>query len=160
MTIRSLVWFRGKELRVTDHLPLSTAARDGEMIPVFVLDPYFFAPERARRLAHRMQFLLASLTSLEQNLAHLGSRLLVVQGKSVEIIPRLAERWRVDRVLSQRWTEPFGRERDRRIAAALAVPFELFGGETLLPPATLRSGAGNTVQRLHRIRARVRVEGR
>ena len=142
MTVRSLVWCRGKELRVSDHAPLRAAARDGEVVPVFVLDPYFFAPERARRLPHRMQFLLESITSLEQNLAHLGSRLLVVAGKSVDVIPRLAEAWRVDRVLSQRWTEPFGRERDRRIAAALRVPFELLGGETLLPPATLRTGAG------------------
>ena len=142
MTVRSLVWFRGKELRLSDHAPLRAAARDGEVIPLFVLDPYFFAPERARRLPHRMQFLLESITSLEQNLAHLGSRLLVVAGKSVDVIPRLAEAWRVDRVLSQRWTEPFGRERDRRIADALRVPFELFDGETLLPPATLRTGAG------------------
>jgi deoxyribodipyrimidine photo-lyase len=142
LTIRSLVWFRGKELRVSDHLPLAIALRDGEVIPVFVLDPYFFAPDRARRMAHRMQFLLDSLTSLEKNLAHLGSRLLVVAGKSIDVIPRLAERWRIDRVLSQRWTEPFGRERDSRITAALHVPFELFGGETLLPPAALRTGAG------------------
>jgi deoxyribodipyrimidine photo-lyase len=137
-----MVWFRGKELRVSDHAPLATAARDGEVIPVFVLDVYFFAPERARRLPHRMQFLLESIASLEQELAHLGSRLLLVAGKSVDVIPRLAEVWRVDRVLSQRWTEPFGRERDRRIAAALRVPFDLVDGETLLPPATLRTGEG------------------
>ncbi len=127
---------------MSDQAPLATAARDGEVIPVFVLDPYFFAPERACRLPNRMQFLLESITSLEQNLAHLGSRLLVVPGKSVDVIPRLAAAWRVDRVLSQRWTEPFGRERDRRIGAALPVPFELLGGETLLPPGTLRTGAG------------------
>jgi deoxyribodipyrimidine photo-lyase len=89
-----------------------------------------------------MQFLLEAIASLEQNLARLGSRLLVVAGKSVEVIPRLAEIWRVDRVLSQRWTEPFGRKRDQIIAASLRVPFELFGGETLLPPATLRTGTG------------------
>jgi deoxyribodipyrimidine photo-lyase len=142
VTVRSLVWFRGKDLRVTDHAPLSLAVRQGEIIPVFVLDPYFFAPARARRLAHRIQFLLASLASLERNLAHLGTRLLVVPGKSAEVIPTLAARWRVDRVVGQRWTEPFGRERDRRVAASLRVPFELLGGETLLPPETLRTGAG------------------
>ena len=125
-----------------DHAPLATAAREGEVIPVFVLDAYFFAPDRARLLPHRMQFLLESMTALEQSLAHLGSRLLIVAGKSVEVIPRLAATWRVDRVLSQRWTEPFGRKRDALIASALRVPFELFGGETLLPPETLRTGAG------------------
>jgi len=142
MAVRSLVWFRGKELRVTDHSPLAAATRQGEVIPLFVLDPYFFAPERARQLAGRMQFLLEALSELDQSIARLGSRLVIVAGKSTEVVPRLAERWRVDRVMSQRWTEPFGRERDRRIALALRVPFELHDGETLLPPETLRTAAG------------------
>jgi deoxyribodipyrimidine photo-lyase len=140
--VRSLVWFRGKELRVADHAALALAVREGDAIPVFVLDPYFFAPDRAARWPHRMQFLLEAIGSLQQNLARLGSRLLVVAGKSVELIPRLAERWRVDRVAAQRWTEPFARERDRRVAGSLRVPFELLHGETLLAPETLRTGGG------------------
>jgi deoxyribodipyrimidine photo-lyase len=140
--VRSLVWFRGKELRVSDHLALAGAAKAGEVIPVFVLDPYFFAPERARRWAHRSQFLLESLVALAKNIAHLGSRLVLVPGKSVDVIPNVAEKWRVDRVVAQRWTEPFARERDRRVASALRVPFELVDGETLLPPGTLRTGSG------------------
>jgi deoxyribodipyrimidine photolyase len=42
--MRTLVWFRGKDLRVDDHAPLSDAVRDGEVIPLFVLDPFFFRP--------------------------------------------------------------------------------------------------------------------
>ena len=138
---RSLVWFRGKDLRVADHAPLAEAAASGGVLPLFVLDPVFFAPERARELPHRMQFLLDSLRALEADLARLGSRLLVVPGRSVEMVPRLAAQWRVDRVLAHRWTEPFGRERDRRVAGALApIPFELFEGETLLPPGSVRTG--------------------
>jgi deoxyribodipyrimidine photo-lyase len=140
--MRTLVWFRGKDLRVADHAPLTEAAARGEIVPLFVLDPYFFAPERARRIAHRMQFLLESLRELEQSIARLGSRLLLVEGRSVEVVPRLAALWRVDRVVAQRWCEPFARERDRRVAASLAVPFELFEGELLHAPGTLRGGAG------------------
>jgi deoxyribodipyrimidine photo-lyase len=139
---RTLVWFRGKDLRITDHAALNSALAAGELIPLFVLDPYFFAPERARELPHRMQFLLESLAALHKNIAHLGSELLLVAGKSVDVVPELAARWRVTRVVAQRWTEPFGRERDRRVAARLQVPFELFEGETLLPPGTLRNGSG------------------
>jgi hypothetical protein len=54
MTQRSLVWFRGKELRVADHAPLAAAARDGEAIPVFVLYPYFLVPARARDMPYRI----------------------------------------------------------------------------------------------------------
>lgn len=143
--MRSIVWFRGKDLRVADHGPLAEAAARGEVIPVFVLDPFFFAPERARELPHRLQFLLDSLRALEANLAHLGSRLLVVPGRSVEVIPRLAAQWRVDQVLAHRWVDPLGRERDRRVGEALdreGIAFRLFEGETLLPPGTVRNGQG------------------
>jgi deoxyribodipyrimidine photo-lyase len=140
--MRTLVWFRGKDLRIGDHAPLHEAAAKGEVIPLFVLDPYFFEPARARELPHRIQFLLESLAALSANLSSRGSRLMVVPGRSVEVVPRLASEWRVDRVVAQRWTEPFGRERDRRLKLELQVPFDLHEGETLLPPGRLRSGQG------------------
>jgi deoxyribodipyrimidine photo-lyase len=137
--MRTLVWFRGKDLRIGDHAPLRDAVAAGEVVPLFVLDPYFFAPARARELPHRIQFLLSSLRALEANLADRGSRLSVVAGRSVDVVPGLARRWRVDRVVGHRWVEPIGRERDRRIAASCPVPFDLYEGETLLPPGTLRT---------------------
>lgn len=140
--MRTIVWFRGKDLRIADHAPLVEAASAGEVIPLFVLDPYFFAKERAADLSNRMQFLLGSLRSLEANLAAKGSRLLVVAGKSVEVVPRLARDLRADRVVAHRWVEPFARERDARVREALGDRFALFEGETLLAPGTLRTGAG------------------
>ena len=142
MSTRTIVWFRGKDLRISDHAPLRDAVAAGEVIPLFVLDPYFFAPTRARELPHRMQFLLDSLSALEAALAERGSRLLVVAGKSVEVVPRLVREWKADRVVAQRWVEPFARERDRRIREALGAKLELYEGETLMPPGTLRTGAG------------------
>lgn len=143
--MRSIVWFRGKDLRVEDHAPLHQACRQGEVIPVFVLDPFFFAPVKAQGIPHRMSFLLESLKALAQNLASLGSHLVVVEGPCAALIPELAHHWRVDQVLAQRWSEPFGVERDRRIATVLGregIPFRLFEGETLAPPGTLRTRNG------------------
>jgi deoxyribodipyrimidine photo-lyase len=143
--MRSIVWYRGKDLRVADHRPLAEAANSGEVIPLFVLDPFFFASGRARELPHRMQFLLDSLKELEANLAGLGSRLLVVPGRSVDLVPRLAAQWKADQVLAHRWVEPLGRERDRQIGEALAregIAFQLQEGETLLPPGSVRNGQG------------------
>ena len=140
---RTLVWFRGKDLRVSDHEPLIKALEDGEVIPLFVFDPYFFHPLRARKLPHRMQFLLESISELADNLASLGSRLVCVSGSSVAVVPELAQRWGVTQVFAHRWTEPFGRVRDARIADALSVPFKLYEGETLHPPGTLRTGKGS-----------------
>ena len=148
---RSLVWFRGKDLRVADHAPLDAAlAAGGELICLFVLDPHFFAPDRAQEMPHRIQFLLDSLRSLEANLAHLGSRLFIVPGRSVDVVPRLAALWRPDRVLASRWTEPVGIARDGRIGEALGrlgVGFDLFEGETLAPPGSVQTAEG----RLHAV---------
>lgn len=140
--MRTLVWFRGKDLRVTDHAPLADALDGGEVVCVFVLDPFFFAPDRARELPHRMQFLLDSIAGLAQSLDDLGSELVLVEGKSIEVIPKLARAWRVDRVVGQRWTEPFARKRDAIVTSRLEVPFELFEGELLAPPASVRTAGG------------------
>jgi deoxyribodipyrimidine photo-lyase len=68
--------------------------------------------------------------------------LIVVAGRSVEVVPRLAREWNADRVVAQRWVEPFARERDRRIGEALGGKFTLYEGETLMAPGSLRTGAG------------------
>lgn len=142
MIVKTLVWFRGKDLRVSDHVPLTVASQRGAVVPLFVLDPYFFAPERARELPHRMQFLLESLEALRRNLSRLGAPLLLVSGRSVDIVPDVARKLGVDRVVAQRWVEPFGRERDRRVSERLEVPFELHEGETLHELGRVRSGSG------------------
>ncbi|MBK7865154.1 MAG: deoxyribodipyrimidine photo-lyase [Archangiaceae bacterium] len=136
--MRTLVWFRGKDLRVHDHAPLREAAEQGEVVPLFVLDPYFFAPRRRAELPNRMAYLVAALAELRESIARLGSTLLLVEGKSVDLLPKLVHQWKIDRVVAHRWCEPFARERDRRIAAALDKPFDLFEGETLLPPGALK----------------------
>jgi deoxyribodipyrimidine photo-lyase len=110
---------------------------------LFVLDPYFFLPRRARRLPHRMQFLLESIDSLQKNLKALGLDLLLVSGRSTRVVPEVVRRLGIERVLAQRWVEPFGQERDRRVTEALDVPLELHEGETLHSLGTLRSTSGS-----------------
>ncbi|HUQ11149.1 MAG TPA: deoxyribodipyrimidine photo-lyase [Steroidobacteraceae bacterium] len=140
--MRTLVWYRGKDLRVADHEPLEQAAKDGDVVPVFVLDDYFFAPEAAQRMPFRIQFLLESIASLAANLEHLGSRLIIATGRSVDRIPEFAATWKVDRVVAQSWVAPVGRARDRLVSRRLKVPLRLFDTETLCPPGSLRTGAG------------------
>jgi len=141
--VRTLVWYRGKDLRIADHEPLKVAARDGDVVPVFILDDYFFAPAAAQRLPFRVQYLLDSLASLSANLEHLGSRLIVASGRSADLVPTLAAKWKVDRVVAQSWVAPVGRARDRLVARKLAVPLQLFDTETLSPPGSLRTGNGD-----------------
>lgn len=145
--MRTLVWYRGKDLRVADHAPLHDAlaagkAADREIVTLFVLDPFFFSKKAAAELPHRMQFLLGALTALHANIAHLGGHLFVVGGRAIDVIPEVVARARIDRVVAHRWVEPFGRKRDQIVASRLAVPFTLFEGETLAPPDALRNQSG------------------
>lgn len=145
--MRTLVWFRGKDLRVFDHAPLREAvkgaAREGDVLPLFVVDPYFFAPARAGELPHRMQFLVESLLELAASIESRGGRLVFVRGKSVDVVPALARKWKVDRVVAHRWTEPVGRKRDAIVTERLGdIPFTLYEGETLAPPNRVMTGSG------------------
>ncbi|MEA2748815.1 MAG: deoxyribodipyrimidine photo-lyase [Myxococcales bacterium] len=143
--MRTLVWFRGKDLRLADHAPLLAAIRDGEVVPLFVVDPFFFAPERARELPNRMQFLVDSLSELADAIDARGSQLLFAAGRSTDVVPRLAQLFHADRVVAHRWSEPFGIERDRRIAKSLhdqASRLELFEGETMAAPGQVLTGSG------------------
>jgi deoxyribodipyrimidine photo-lyase len=133
----SLVWFRGKDLRLHDHRPLFEAGPDAHCL--FVLDPFFFEPERAQCLPNRMAYLLESLTELQESISAVGGTLLIVRGRSVDVVPQLAETLGVSEVIAQRWSEPFGRRRDEKIAEKLNIPFRLLGGETLVEPGTVRT---------------------
>lgn len=144
--MRTLVWFRGKDLRLADHLPLLDALRSrGDVVPLFVVDPFFFSPERAVELPNRMQFLVESLAELASSIEARGSQLLFAHGKSVAVVPEVAHALGAERVVAQRWSEPFGIERDRRVARALEQQgsrLDLLEGETLAAPGQVLTGAG------------------
>jgi deoxyribodipyrimidine photo-lyase len=137
--MRTLLWFRDKDLRLADHPALHEALARGPVLPLYVLEPATTA-DGAR--PHHQQFLLDALADLEQSIARRGSRLLVARGDPARVVPELARRWAVDRVAAQRRAEPEASAQDARVARALGVPFDLHPGETLLPAGTLRNGAG------------------
>ena len=141
---RSILWFRGKDLRLADHEGLRLAMNSDQVIPVFVLDSYFFEPQRAQGLPHRMQYLLEALHELAEAIAACGSELIVLSGRSIDVIPKLAEKWRVDEVIAQGWTEAFGRQRDQIIASRLECNLTLVTGETLVMPGTIRTQTGSS----------------
>ena len=140
--MRTIVWFRGKDLRVGDHEPLVRAAAEGEVIPLFVLEPRFFGPGRVGRAPHRMQFLLESLADLQEGLSQRGSGLVLLEGPGTSALPGVAAQWKVDRVWAHRGSEPGGRTRDEQVGRALQVPLRLFEGETLAPPGSIRTRTG------------------
>jgi deoxyribodipyrimidine photo-lyase len=139
--MRTLLWFRDKDLRLADHGPLRESMDAGEVIPLFVIGPDL-APEAARGRPHHAQFLLDALAALAGEIERRGSRLVLAGGDATDLVPALARRWRVDRVAAHHRVEPAGRAQDARISEALAVPLVLHPGETLAPPGSIRNGGG------------------
>ena len=146
--MRTVVWFRGKDLRLGDHAALARASQHSrELIPVFILAPEYFARQKsARHAPHRVQFLLESLAELSAGLSALGSRLLILRGPALRALPELVEQARAERVFAIGACEPGARRRDAALRARLPVPFELCDYETLRTPGTVRTGTGSAFQ--------------
>ena len=112
-----------KDLRLHDNPTLRTCLEgSGTFYPVYMLDTA--AARQSKISANRWNFLLECLKDLDNQLAELGSRLFVVRGRDVEVLPKLFSEWGVSRVSFEMESEPFGAQRDaviKRLAEEAGV---------------------------------------
>jgi deoxyribodipyrimidine photo-lyase len=81
-----VVWFK-RDLRVSDHRPLATAAIQGPVVPLYVVEPdYWRLPDSSRRHWH---FIHDSLTELDAELAACGTPLIVRVGGVMDALEAL-----------------------------------------------------------------------
>ncbi len=114
----AIVWFR-RDLRLHDHPALTTAATDGRaVVPLFVVDPRLVHGRFAS--PNRTWFLLETVRVLAADLAAVGAPLVVRVGDPREVVPALAADIGATDVFVSRDYAPYGRARDRAVAAALA----------------------------------------
>ncbi|MDA0216236.1 MAG: deoxyribodipyrimidine photo-lyase, partial [Cyanobacteria bacterium] len=141
---RWLFWHR-RDLRLADNRGLAAAAAATPAVTgVFVLDTAILSePTMAPA---RLWFLSESLRELQQSWQQAGSRLLILRGDPAELLPRLAGAIGAEVVAWNRDVEPFGRERDRRVARALqAEGRKVLAGwdQLLVAPEAIKTGAGD-----------------
>ena len=139
------MWFR-RDLRLRDSPALLAAgarAGNGEVVPLFVIDPRLWGPSGNPRRA----WLVRSLRALDADLG--GGEpgtLLVRSGDPVVEVARVAAGAGADSVHVAADYGPYGRERDVRTAQALeAVGVELVrtGAPYAVPPGTVRRADGS-----------------
>ena len=110
-----LVWFK-RDLRVADHPALALAAGMGAVLPVYIVEPGYWAlPDTSAR---QWAFTEDCLTDLRAALAGLGAPLVVRVGDAVEVLGKLCRAHRISRIISHEetgnlWTFA----RDRRVQA-------------------------------------------
>ena len=81
-----LVWFK-RDLRATDHAPLSEAARRGSVLPLYVAETGLWQqPDMAGR---HWQFIAESLLKLREALLDLGQPLVIRQGEIISVLTDL-----------------------------------------------------------------------
>ena len=128
-----------KDLRLHDNPTLCSCLEGtGEFYPVYVLDTT--AARYSKISANRWNFLLESLRDLDSQLARLGSRLFVVRGREVEVLPKLFTEWGVSRLSFETDSEPFGAQRDavvRHLAEEAGVEVVSKMSHTLYEPGQI-----------------------
>ena len=141
---RWLFWHR-RDLRLADNLGLAAAvAATPAVTGVFVLDPGILeAPGMAPA---RLWFLVESLRELAERWRQAGSRLVVLRGDPAELLPQLARAMGAEVVAWNRDVEPYGRARDRQVAAALqaqGLRVLVDWDQLLIAPEALKTGGGD-----------------
>jgi deoxyribodipyrimidine photo-lyase len=112
-----IVWFR-RDLRVADNPALLRAAGSGApVVPVYVVD--WELADRWRPGAAGRWWLERSLEGLSASLAALGAPLVTVKGPAEEAIPALARTIGATQVVWNRLYEPYSRDLDLQVVAAL-----------------------------------------
>ena len=141
MTKPQVVWLR-HDLRLADQPAFHAAAGEGPVIAIYVLDD-----ARARRWAMggaARWWLHHSLTSLAEALERQGSRLILRKGDAVSVLAALAHETGAGAVHALHHHEPWWRDAENELAAALpdGCPLVLHHGNYLAPPGSLTTGAG------------------
>jgi len=136
----SVMWFR-RDLRLGDNPALLEATGDGDVLPLFVLDPALWGPAGPSRRA----YLAASLRSLDASLRRRRTRLSVVEGDPVDRVVRAAREVGAERVHVAADHGPYGRARDERVERALAdagIELVRTGSAYAVGPGRVTTGSG------------------
>ncbi len=145
---RTLFWHR-RDLRLADNTGLQAAVALGPAVTgVYVLDPLLITPPQQLppMAPARLWFLIETLIELQQRWREAGSRLLVVAGDPVELLPRLASLLDAPTVVWSRDVEPYARARDRQVAKALQADGRKLlvdWDQLLVAPELIKTGGGD-----------------
>lgn len=143
----TLVWYR-RDLRVDDHPALAAAAARGRVVPVYVHDP---ADDRTRWSPGGASkwWLHQSLRSLGDQLADLGSPLIIRAGDPAHELREVAKQAKADRVMFNEAIEPDAQERDERVdheLGGVGKMVDRFAADLLWPVGSVMTQSGDPYQ--------------
>lgn len=133
-----IMWFR-RDLRLKDNTALTHALeQNAPIIPLFILDTRLLQSEYIG--TPRLAFLLQALTSLDNALKALKTRLLVRQGEPLPALQHLISETGAQKLYFNRDYSPYSRKRDEQITANVPILVQSYDDNVLMPPnAVLKS---------------------
>ena len=131
----TVIWWTRRDLRLHDNLTLQTALAHGDVVPLFVRDPYFGTISE-----RRSGFLTNTLRALDTDLRARGSRLIIRSGDPADILHQVMSAAGADRIFAEEDFTPYARRRDTRLQADL--PLELIQGGIVHHPLALHKADG------------------
>ena len=137
----AVMWFR-RDLRLGDNPALLEAAADGDVLPLFVLDPRLWGPAGPSRRA----YLGASLRALDATLRQRHASLSVVRGDPVRLVLLAAREVGASRVHVAADYGPYGHRRDQEVEKALAehgIELVRTGSPYAVAPGRVTNGSGD-----------------
>jgi deoxyribodipyrimidine photo-lyase len=143
---RSIVWFR-RDLRLADNAALLAGIRQGEVIPVFVIDPALLHSDRVG--SKRVAWLAANVRELDRSLRQRGSQLVVRRGEPAAELIKLARETQATRVFFNLDLMPYARRRDQRVVLELeqnGIVVEAFNDMTIHHPEEVVTLTGRPYQ--------------
>ncbi|KAJ3401441.1 hypothetical protein HDU80_006005 [Chytriomyces hyalinus] len=116
---RVCYWFR-TDLRLHDSPALAAALnlKPEALFPLWCWDPNYVYKHRVG--VHRFRFLLESMTVLSDQISAIqpNSKLLVVRGEPVELLPILWKKWGISHLVFEKDPSAYGRRRDAIVLKA------------------------------------------
>ena len=97
----NIVWFK-RDLRIFDHIPLSLAAQNGNVLPIFIFEPELWKePDHSYR---QYIFLKEALKDLEKQFKAIGGNLAILVGSAIDIFDRLNSQYEINTIFSHQET--------------------------------------------------------
>ena len=130
------IWWIRRDLRLFDNPALQAAIKYGDVLPLYILDPYLLE----RSSIKRRNFLFAGLKELNTQLKNIGSGLIICNGVPDLIFSHIQQGNRGVRVFAEEDYSSYARKRDIKVSGI--VPLELIHGQTVIHPLLIHKQDG------------------
>ena len=133
------IWWIRKDLRLADNRALTKSLASGSpVVPLFILDPALLSSSYVGD--KRVAFLYDGLRTLDTDLRHRGSYLLIRRGDPLEVLTALTREINADAIYAEADVSPYAQRRDASVKREL--PLHLVEGLTVHPPDAVNKDDG------------------